>query len=654
MPSSTLTSLAILKVNVDYGSDYLEYLRPFVIHVLTEYNSDPITDSLVSQYIRDHFGLQIPDRTIEIVLKRLAKRNFIKKEYGVYRKASDLPDSQITHKAAEADRHIRSILAGLREFSQRSAYPIDNDERAVAAICAFLSEFGVECIKAYLRGTAIPDAQESHHSDIVLVSNYVQHIFRDREDKFNSFLVLVQGHMLGNALMCPDLNNAPRSYANVVFYLDTPLLIRRLGVEGQAKQAAAIELISLVSKLGGKIATFSHSRVELQRVLQGAANYLDSPNGISAIVLEARRRGTSKSDLLFLAESVDDELSKANIAVDSTPRYLERFQIDETAFEQILDDEVTYYNPRAREFDVNSVRSIYVLRGNNPALSVEKSKAVLVTSNSAFARAAWSYGQRYESSQDVSSVVSDFSLANMAWLKAPVGALSIPTTQLLAFSYAALEPSKSLLDKYMDEVDKLERKGTITERDHQLLRSSPLAYDELMGLTLGEDVALTEATLTETLARVTDEIKKEEFAVLDIEQKAHRETLEALASEQSRTIGIVGNIYWRSTKQAGRIAAVLSGGIVVLLVLGLLAGLGLQSTVPLVSWLLIAGSAIALIATFINLIFSSTVPSIHRAVQERIGIWLFKREAHTLGINLAEFGGVTSVSNVASQQSAGG
>ena len=82
-------------------------------------------------------------------------------------------------------------------------------------------------------------------------------------------------------------------------------------------------------------------------------------------------------------------------------------------------------------------------------------------------------GKKYESSQDVSVVITDFSLANMAWLKAPMGAPGIPRTQLLAFAYAALKPTSKLLEKLLTEIDKLKGQGKITEHAHQLLRSSP-------------------------------------------------------------------------------------------------------------------------------------------------------------------------------------
>ena len=144
---------------------------------------------------------------------------------------------------------------------------------------------------------------------------------------------------------------------------------------------------------------------------------------------------------------------------------------------------------------LRGVRSIYVLREGTSPKIVERSKAVLVTSNAGFSQAAFQYGQRHEASREVSSVITDFSLANMAWLKAPLGAPAVPMTELLAFSYAALQPSMELFEKYLSEIEKLEKQGKITARDHQLLRSSQLAQAELMNLTLGEEDALTEQTV---------------------------------------------------------------------------------------------------------------------------------------------------------------
>ncbi len=58
VPTNTLTSLAILKVNVDQGGDYLEYLRPFILQVLVDHRPDIITDQIVCDYIQEQFDLQ--------------------------------------------------------------------------------------------------------------------------------------------------------------------------------------------------------------------------------------------------------------------------------------------------------------------------------------------------------------------------------------------------------------------------------------------------------------------------------------------------------------------------------------------------------------------------------------------------------------------
>ena len=637
MSTNTLTSLAILKVNIDQGGNYLEYLRPFVLQVLVKNRPDRITDQIVSDYIQDQFGLVIPNRTIQIVLKRISRKNILKKDHGLYRITGKLPDPKITAKQRHAEQHIAAVLEGLRQFSQGTIKPISSDEEAVNSICAFLAEFDISCLRAYLRGTAIPSLEGTHQTDIVIVSKYVQHLRQTDPERFSSFLILVQGHMLANALLCPDLENVSQTYRRVTFYLDTPLLVNSLGVEGEAKKAATCELIDLLSRLGGKVSVFSHSREELQTVLDGAATYVNSPYGRGPIVAEARRSGTTKSDLLLIAESIDNKLSEAKINVEDTPRYTESFQINETVFGHFLSDNISYRNPRAAEHDTNSVRSIYVLRADKPARSLEKTRAVLVTSNGGFARAAWQYGREFDSTRDVSSVITDFSLANMAWLKAPMGAHTIPRTQLLAFSYAALGPSTTLLDKYMAEMDRLEQKGTITERDHQLLRSSPRAYEELMHLTLGEDVALTSETVMQTLERVSNEIRKKETEKLTVAQEAHEKTLDALDTQLDRNQKIMSNLYWRCRSRARILAWTTSVVVVIALVVALSSGFGLRSANPILAWGLIGTSSIVLaLLTLGNLVDGFNVRRLHQWVQNRCLTWLLKREAKTIGVDSNE------------------
>ncbi len=638
MPRNTLTSLAILKVNVDHNRDYIDYLSPFIRHVLIQEEPQRITDDVVSHLILKNFGLEIPGRVVHIVLKRIARQGYIERNHGVYRKTKNLHDPQLESYIAAAKRHINSIVQGLQKYSQGTISPIAADD-AVTAICRFLTEFDITCLRSYLRGTAIPDIQGGKETDIVLVSDYVKHIQMTAPERFESFIVLVQGHMLANALTCPDLNEAPKNYKNVTFYCDTPLLVRALGAEGVAKKKAACELITLVTCLGGRFAVFSHSIDELNNVLVGASNYVNRPEGRGAIVDESRRNKTTKSDLIMLAESVDSKLISLGIDVVATPKYIHKLQIDETAFEHILDDEVAHYNPRAKQYDINSVRSIYVLRDNEATHSLEKTRAALVTTNSAFAEAAWEYGKRYESSREVSSVITDFTLANMAWLKSPMKTPAIPKTQLLSFSYAALQPSEEWLRKYLSEIDRLEKQKTITVRDHQLLRSSPIAYRDLMHMTLGEETALTQETITDTLTRVEGEVKREEAEKLALETQDHRKTREALVEAQQSQQQVVKRIHAQCQRQANRSAWGCSAILAVLLALGLVAGVRLGTGLPFIAALPIGiSSAALLIMTFLNLLLGVTVRELQRRLSKRILGWMIRRQSAAIGVDIEIFG----------------
>ncbi len=634
--TETLTSLAMLKVNIDQGKDYLDYLRPFILQVLIDHKPDPVTDRVIRDHLRTQFGLEIPERAVQVVLKRLSRITPLKKEAGVYRITGTLPNPGIAEKKSSAGRHILAVVSGLIEFSKNTAKELCTNDEAVTAICEFLSEFNIPCLQAYLQGTAIPTIEDKHKSHVMLVRQYVLHLQRTDPERFNSFLIMLQGHMLANALLCPDLQSAPKTYRGVTFYLDTPLLVQRLGIEGAPKKAAMEYLIALLHNLGATVATFSHSRDELEGVIKGAANHVDASDGRGAIVTEARRNRTTKSDLLLLAGKVDEKLAEAKIEVIDTPRYIADVQIDETVFAKVLEDEVSYFNPRAEEFDINSVRSIYVLRKGSSPGTVEKSRAVLVSSNTGFAKAAFIYGKRHEESREVSSVITDFGLANMAWLKAPLGAPLLPTTEILAFSYAALQPSRELLNKYLAEIDRLEKQGKITARDHQLLRSSTFAEEELMRLTLGNEDAFNEQTVTETLRRVSDEIKKEESEKLVAEREAHRKTqgeLSALCADRKQ---LQERLYWRCSRKARIAAGITSGFVGFLLMVGLGAGCGLRSTNALLGWLLTLGSGLLIILTVVNLIFGTTVKAIHQWIQTRCLTWLLRREAEATGVNLEE------------------
>ncbi|HKB57632.1 MAG TPA: hypothetical protein VKC51_08575 [Lacunisphaera sp.] len=522
----------MLKVNHDlHNRDYIDYLTPFLSHVLNGSQLKAVKLDQVKKDVVSAFGLNIPKATIELCLKRMAKHGWLKKESHQYLVTSSLPDSEITERRAAANRDAEVVITALILFAQNAVQRTITTEQAYAAVVEYLQQFSIECLSTYVKGTPLPEiADDQENSNTVLVSLFVKDAYKSASPLFEQIVNLVKGHMLSNALLCPDLEGISRKFDDVKFFFDTPLLFKILGLDGGENKKLALELISLIKNLRGKIFAFSHTIEEINSIFQYCETHLNDPRAKSLIIREVRRTGKGASDLILLRGKMHDTLRGLGIEIFPTPSYRHTaLQIDERAFEHLYRDEAPGIRDSAIKHDINSVRSVYVLRMNVQPNRLEDSIAVFVTSNSAFSKSAFDYGKKHESSREVSTVITDFSLANLAWLKAPVGAPNLPQREVVAYCYAALQPNSKLWLKYLEELEKLRSEFAISERDHQLLRFSLRAEEELMTMTLGSDdeisglsvLRIRDKIVAEITAEKDEVISKQDLQISEVSEKAN-------------------------------------------------------------------------------------------------------------------------------------
>jgi predicted transcriptional regulator len=545
----------MLKVSVNSGKDYLDYLAPYIIHILTqEEPSASVTDDSIRKKIKEMFGFEIPSRTVQVLLKRLARSGMLTRANSIYTiNHSSIPQDNIPQRKAEVDRHVSHVIEELIRYAKEHSGKIITEEEAHSAVIASLENFSIQFLRSYLQGTVLPALSSQADWEIVLVANFIKKITSNPE-LFDSFEKIVEGHMFANALLCPDLQEVSDNFTKVTFYFDTSLLIELLGLGGKEKEDAVKELISLIHNLKGKVSYFAHTIEEVHNVLGYASEHINDPSCTIPVVLASRKNRLQKADLILKKENAETTLSALGISKTAKPDYDQqsiRFNIDEQKFEKILEEKVNYRHKGTAQYDVKSVRSIYVLRGGSTALSIEKSVAVFVSSNTKLAQASNDYEKEIEKNKHtIPSVITDFSLANIAWLKAPQGAPSLPRKEVLAFAYAASTPTQDFWKKVLTEAEKLEKEGRILPRDHQLLRSDSKVIDELMGLTLGEDSALTAQSISDTISRVSAEIKKEETGRLNQEQRDHQKTKDSLAKANDDAEQIKQTYYWICKNEA--------------------------------------------------------------------------------------------------------
>lgn len=520
--TQTLTSLAMLKVDIDQQHrNYVDYVTPFVVDVLHAGGFDIISDVRVADQLLVRFGLKVPTKAVQHVLRRLQRKGHITNQNGAFILSDSLPLSNLESTRTTAQMHINIVVKAVVAEAKANGAEWSEDQ-ATNAITSFLGKFTVDCLRTYVFNTALPNIPKSKSSEQYIVGRFLRSAHEANDVAFQSFIVLVKGLMYSNALLCPDLESLEKKFQNITFYLDTPLLLNILGLQGDELKRAAIELVEMLVRLKGSIAAFAHTINEAQTVLSAAASNFNNPRATGRVIEEARRSGVQLSDLILVRDSIDERLKKFGIKTLPTPDYVEEFQIDERAFESALSEEIYYKGATALFNDINSIRSIYALRRGKQPVRLEDSVAVFVTPNSGIAKTAFQLGKDHNATREVSSVITAYSLANIAWLKSPVEAPNIPIIETMAMCYAALDPSPELFKRYVHEMNRLLDSGEISVRDHEILRLSPSARDELMELTLGDEHALTVSSIRSILENV-------KTTILSEQQKNHDATLLTLA-----------------------------------------------------------------------------------------------------------------------------
>ena len=83
--NSTLINLAILKVDLDEGGrKYLDNFIELTANLLRKNIPDPINPSNVALLFEAEYGLRVPEQGVQLVLKRLKRKGYLKLENNCY------------------------------------------------------------------------------------------------------------------------------------------------------------------------------------------------------------------------------------------------------------------------------------------------------------------------------------------------------------------------------------------------------------------------------------------------------------------------------------------------------------------------------------------------------------------------------------------
>lgn len=315
---NTLISLAILKEQMNNNEDYLSYFNPFVIGILKKLDlSTPVNDELISEQLHSVCGLKFPKRIVQLMLKKVSKKGILTKKNGIYTIVQEKLEKQenIFAKTGPIKSQLFDLINNFSEFCKEKYKVSLTEEDSLDAFIQFLSKFSISAIRLSISGTAFEVPKRNKDVNLIYISQYILSIFKTDRKRFEEFEILLKGNMIANSIVSDTLIDTPQTFKNVVFYLDTPIIVELYGLDGVILEEAAKELLELVTKIGGKFAVFEHTKQETSSLIYRAAEQYDVPesrlnNKILENLLET---GLSKSDLQLKAEKLSEFLASKGI-----------------------------------------------------------------------------------------------------------------------------------------------------------------------------------------------------------------------------------------------------------------------------------------------------------------------------------------------------
>lgn len=467
-PRRTLVGLALLRANfAETGGSYADFFLPIIEDCIPSTMGQLVIAADVSKEVASRYGFVLPIHVAERFIHRLAKKRRSRATPAIARYGGEFfvaatrstPSHSPTDSTTEHEDLARS-LAGYLE----AEFGLTVDEATAEQLLVdYLAQYSIDCIASFHGRSALPRPQLTRRRESeYYVGSYAAHARVADEESFLRLVRLVEGNLLLNALRCEDLGRVEASYKNVDFYLDTPLILRLVGLDPGDSSEAAHELVRLVKETGGRFHVFRHTLDETVAVIRaGADSYHAHAPSRMRVVTAAKLLDLGADGLLLEASRLPGRLDSLGIEVVAAPTVDNDHSLDEAKLEKAIEDEVRYLGPSALRYDTRSIQAIAQLRRSTTSPHLEDCGAVLVTSNRKLATVARKFSLSEELIPHVGPVITDLTLANHAWLKRPLESTQLPTLDIMARCAAAVAVPTETWRQFVNIAEKMKAAGEV-------------------------------------------------------------------------------------------------------------------------------------------------------------------------------------------------
>lgn len=531
MNRNTIMSLAMIyALWQSKRQDLIDLIKPFVLFSVGSTTSigNRIDIDAVCRYLEREFGYKsFQPAVVKKVLNRECSNTILAANRRIKRKnnefflsgAYDELIEKFSEKRTNCKTHSDAVTIALAKYlNENNVYRKNNysQQDAEVILLSFFERRGNTVLLSVddLSQQLAKDDENDYYVGKFILSHHEQ-----KTAIMEYVIELVKGYFVTTAiyLQAENTNVTHASFSDVVFYLDTRILLGYLGYKTQQENDSIQEMVKSLKKNGAKLACFSYNEDEVESILEAyqqsllyeesrspyTLEYFDSLGRKSTLVEAAKKhfRNKLKSDGII---SISPSQALENNKLSSSTKGI----IDDSSVREIVSRIKPSYRFESFPDDMSAINTVSRLREGKKLPYIEKCKAVFVTSNTILIAATKRYFRDNNIYCGFPIIVSGDDLCVLAWLKDFESDSNLPQMRLLENVMAAITPNREIMDAYFSNLKNLQQQGVIDDDEVSLLRIDYFARKELMELTGGNSKNITD----EVIDKIRERIRGDSFS----------------------------------------------------------------------------------------------------------------------------------------------
>lgn len=510
-------TLRVSSGNPNPTRDILDCFLPFVAAGVAAQAGNQLDTQALRSYLKNNFGFDVPLYALEQFIAPLENIGSLRYERNIQRHVCLPMDRPIGSDRQIALSDFDDLVEKLHQFAKSAGVPTPPVSRSwTDAFINFLKglQEGPPANRtAKVKGVLLADGGRVEQ---YVLGRFIEDASRSDQQLYEKVLSVFKGVLIEDFVAgAIQVAEVERINDLTIFY-DTAVLMRLLGCSGTLLLDATVELHRYLQDLGAATEYLHVNEEEVANILSTIVGAKDAGYAIFGETGEAVERGECTiADLRLLTGMFPERLAAMSIFENKKSvnniHNVQRFQIDETAFEGYLDSAASSrgipYKKENRRNDAQALGTTIVFRRGHKSRDALKSRVLFITSNKLLAMVSRSFliDNNHLRWHECPPILHVGQIATIAWLlKSKQLDDRVVSRELLANCYAAYRPEPEWLDKFVEAFGRAaeynKSGGEQALRDGIVLQAARrIAQDQTYGrpallksLNMAEIIALAE------------------------------------------------------------------------------------------------------------------------------------------------------------------